>query len=441
MDKFTLDPKFDQVGLDTLKSFAQAEFTVRFLKKHEVPVGKDLKTMWENIQKWLKGGDMSRCQNLIEYTDELKLWGRQRVFLYDIRDEHKDYLADLSDPNYVRGRVGDAYDKPIYQWEAYEPFLARVKHIENEHTGESELVFKIIEIRMFDLVIDGKEQTFEDRSTNFFIVNLKSGHAELRLQRLPTGAQKRFKEELAIFEELLGKYLDFDKFRPIQLKPVMADLLRGDQYPINRANFARSRNIAPGTPTLLIVFQRIFQHASPTRIAVVREGKQPILGKRRLHFTMYAGNNSVAFDGTAHPSGIHEILQKIVGISRGDVNGPGPILKRGAISKTYQSLEDQPRAQAVVLSAGAIAASIIWIVIEELRERILESLGDWGISGIPLFVLKILAEIIWIIIYYGSDRVWQSFTALKYMSPRQLWKLIKEARQLGDGDNQDDDED
>ena len=143
--------------------------------------------------------------------------------------------------------------------------------------------------------------------------------------------------------------------------------------------------------------------------------------------------------------GIHEIQQKIVDTSRGKENGGGGVLKRGAIDTTLLSLEDQPRVQAVVLSAGAIAASIIWIVMEELGEYILESLGEWATKDIPLFMFKILVEIIWIIFYYGWDRVWRSFTALKGMSPCQLWKTFKKARELRareleDDENQDDDE-
>ena len=169
------DKRLCQAALDGLKSYRRSQFTIRFLEKHNLPIDNNLNKMWARIENWIDN-DASRYEDLWEYVDDLRLWGRQRIFLYEVE---KGYAADLSDQQYVKGIVGSVYNKPLFEWEAEEPFLAKVEHAEVENTVTPPLIFKLIENRKYNLVIKGQSQTFEERSTNFFIINLQDRYAEL----------------------------------------------------------------------------------------------------------------------------------------------------------------------------------------------------------------------------------------------------------------------
>jgi hypothetical protein len=444
MDRNGLDKRFRQVALDALKSFRHTEFTVRFLKRQNLPVSRNLTQMWADIQAWLIQGDDSRCLDLLEYVDDLKIWGRQRIFLFEINGEQEEFTAQLSDPSFVRGLVGDVYDKPLYRWQADEPFLAQVKHATDPYTGAPMLVFELIEMRTFDLLIDGISKSYEERSTNFFVVNLEDSFAELRLQQLPTGAHRNLKEERRLFEKEIRKHLGrtFDRFSPIPMEPIMGEMLRRPIYPITATEFKAGKDASLGIPTLKIVLTRLFTHLFrnpiPNYIAAYWKCKQDVLGESKLHFRLYGGNDSVAFGGIADPGRINDILKNMVDIGRKvDKDGPepenGPIWKRGLVDKPYKNHEGQPKAQAYVLSAGVIAASMIWIVIEGVGKYLLEDWVERILGGVPLIAITILIELLWIWLYYGSNRIKRSFRILWSMKLSGIWRTAKKARQDSKG--------
>jgi len=412
--------------------------------------------MWADIQAWLNQGDDSRCLDLLEYVDDLKMWGRQRIFLFEINGKQEEFMAQLSDPDFVRDLVGDVYDKPIYRWEADEPFLAHVKHTKDPDTGAPLLVFKLIEMRNFDLLIDGKMSTYDERSTNFFVVNLKDSFAELRLQQLPTGAHRNLREERRLFEKEIKKHLGqtFDRFSPISMEPIMGEMLRKPIYTITNTEFITSKGTIPGMP-MLEIFTRLFKRPIPSYIAAYWKCKQNVLGESKLYFRLYGGNKSVAVGGVADPGRINDILKKIVYISRGqEVVVKGRIkkgrikkdknrslLKRGLVDRPYKNFEGRPKAQAYILCAGIIAASIIWIVIEGIGKYILEDWVEKILGGIPLIVITIIIDLGWIWIYYGLNRIKRSFRILWSMKLSEIFRTFKKARENSKGIYRESDED
>ena len=172
MELSITDKRFYDIFLKRLKSYNQI-FTIKFLVIHNIPFnkGNNHDLLLRKIENWITDGDISRYQKLIEYTDELILWGRQRTVLFNIRKRYRSYLQDLSNPAYVKNLVGEVYDNPKYDFYANQPFLAHVKHIENEFTHENELIFKFVETMKFDRIVKNIQQTFEVRLTNFFIIN------------------------------------------------------------------------------------------------------------------------------------------------------------------------------------------------------------------------------------------------------------------------------
>ena len=203
MNTNNFDHGLFEAALEGLKSYHLREFAAKFVKKKSLGIDRTLDEMWTRIESWI-GNDANKCRDLMEYVDDLRLWGRQRIFLYEVEEE---YAAILSDPLKVKKAVDSVYDKPLFKRAADEPSLAMVKHDNCPNTGAPLLLFKLIENRKYKKDMADLIQTFEERSTNFFIINLQNKHAELRIQQLPTGAVKDLKQERALIEATLGEIL------------------------------------------------------------------------------------------------------------------------------------------------------------------------------------------------------------------------------------------
>ena len=427
MDRNGLDKQFCQEALDALKSFRHTQFTVRFLNRHGLPVSKKLSQMWAEIEKWLSQGDDSKCLDLLEYVDNLKMCGKQRIFLFEINGNRQELINRLSDPDEVRNLVGDLYDNPVYHWDAPKLFLAHVKHTTDPNTGALLLVFKLIEMRDYQLVIDDIAQNYEERSTNFFIINLRDGYAELRIQRLPRNAIKKLKEEHELLEAELRKYLDFDRFDPIPLEPIMVEMLRKPIFTIDRIGIKRGKKTIQNVPLIRRFIGGLFKNPTPSHIAGHWECDQGVLGtSRSLHFTLYGSSDSIAFNGIADPRRVQDILKKIVDIHR--TPPVESIWKRGGVDKKYKSLKGRPKAQAAVLAAGAIAAYMIWIAIKRGGNYVLEEWLEKTIPGGLLVAITILVDFFLIWLYYGSNRIKQSFTAICKMPWPERVKMIEKAK-------------
>ena len=143
-------------------------------------------------------------EDLSDYIDELKMYGKQHVFLYELKGDHKDYLSELRDPRYIREQLRqfDLEDslnngKPI--WEAPEPKLAEVRHSFKE--GEGLVLFKWVETRgyLYRWKDDRGIPHFtpkNERSVSFFIVNLENGAAEIRIQTMQPFSDRELRDEL-----------------------------------------------------------------------------------------------------------------------------------------------------------------------------------------------------------------------------------------------------
>lgn len=444
-----LDGQFYQAALEGLKSYRRTAFTVEFLKEHGLPRSDGLPQMWADIEAWLNQGlnqgDDSRCLALLKYVDALKMWGRQSIFLFEIKGDEEKFTTRLSNPDLVRDLVGDVYDEPIYQWGAAKPFLAQAEHTTDSCTGARLLVFKLIEMRKFSRLIDGGVKTDEQRSTNFFIVNLRDGFAELRLQKLPRRAHRRLREERELFEEEIRTYLGldsfFDRFEPIPLERIMSEMLRKPIYRITRTGFKSGRDAIPGMPMIVTVLHALFRNPIPSHMAAYWECEQAVLGRRPLHFRLYGNSNRVAVDGMADPCMVSHILNKMVHTYRGrggeepeEPEKPEkPLWRRGLVGRRYTNSEGRPRVQRLLLSTGAIAALMIWVVIEGVGNYLVEDWVESNLGGVPLLAVTLPIEVVWAVLFYGWERTKRSFRALWSMSPRRICKLMKAAKKAREG--------
>lgn len=428
MKKLNIDKKFCKEALDGLMSYGYKDFTYKFMKEIKLPhKKKTLVQLWLDIDEWLTEGDENNCIKLLEYTDELKMWGKQRVFLFNIDCDNTN--LQLSNMMRARRKLEKIYNNPIYEWEIDKPTLVHVKKVKDSSTNDSLLVFKFIEMRKFTLQIENNFQLSEERSTNYFIINLSKGYAELRLQQLPTNAQIKLREEYNLFITEIKRYLEdiFDCFKPISIERVLNEMIRKPIYIISRATFVAGQKYTEATSTFLVIINHLFSNPRASSVTAYWKCKQRTIGRSRLFFTLYANSNSIAIGSLADSKKINYLLQRIINIHNG-VNIPTRIFLPGLIHRPYIKLHGQPKAQAFILSAGAIAALLIWIIMDGIGNYFLEEWLQKFLGGIPLVVLTIFIEIFWILIYYGWNRTIRSFIALKHLNLIQLWKLISDAK-------------
>ena len=86
--------------------------------------------------------------------------------------------------------------------------LAQVNHEYDDDCVPVRLMFKWIQTRPYRERKRLRSIEREQRSTNFFIVNLRDGYAELRLQQPPEHAYRTINRELETFRQVLEDLLD-----------------------------------------------------------------------------------------------------------------------------------------------------------------------------------------------------------------------------------------
>jgi hypothetical protein len=202
-------------------------------------------------------------------------------------------------------------------------------------------------------------------------------------------------------------------------------------FRITGITFVAGRKSSEPTSTILLIINRLFSNPRITYVAGYWRCKQEILGKLRLYFSFYGNSNSIDIGGIADPNKIRDLIQKIVDIHNDNESSSRPNFKP-LMDKLYLKLYGQPKAQAVILSAGAIAAFLIWIIMDGVSNYLFEEWIQKILGSIPFIVPKIIIEILWIFAYYGYRRIIRSFMALRHLSPIQLLKTIKAAKKNKD---------
>ncbi len=430
MNPQEFDERFYTSALDGLKAYRRIEFTLRFMEEQGLDPGGTLDEMWAHIEEWIQG-EPDRCRALWEYVDDLRLWGRQRTFLFQLEDDYADWL---SLPENVEGIAGTLLTDPVYRWDADEPFLAQVGYRSTPDPNHPLLVFKLIENRKFDLVVEKEEKTFEERATSFFIVDMENRHAELKIQELPTGSRRDLREERRVLLELLENYLDFTRMEPISLTPVMDVLLQAPVYTVDTFKLkSTGPEAGPDALPLVKFLYRLLGRSVPMELTGHWECEQDVLGPGQLHFRLSGASDYLGIDGLADPRRIGDLVDTFVDVYRNPAayisngaHGPGGPLARGAIDGSMRKLMDHPKSQAVLLSAGAVAASIIWIVAEAVGGYFYDEALNWLLGGLPVAVLTVPVEVAWIIFYYGWRRVWKGFKVLLSLPRPQVWKAFLE---------------
>lgn len=160
-----------------------------------------------------------------DYLDEKREHGRQHLFLFHVRQAYRGELAAL------RAKYAPfAISFPV------KPFTPTLTAI---ILRGDELVFRWIETRQWQRQVQAGPNQFvvqseTERSVNFFSVDLATGQAAIRIQTLKPNPAKSLFEELDLYRSLVREKVDLDHFTPLNLEPVVRELLTSNRTKVQR---------------------------------------------------------------------------------------------------------------------------------------------------------------------------------------------------------------
>lgn len=171
------------------------------------------------------------AEEFMDIYDEHAGCGRVHIFFYQLNDQQ--YIP-LRNENKVReilsDETGNLINKKLFVWDSNQPKLAEIRH--HFSGGYGELLFKWVESRQWDERVSGGTAASPpeyvrrtERSVNYFIINLRDGTAQLRIQLIKQNALKSLKKEYEIYQREIEKFIDFNKFKRIPLESVVRKLL------------------------------------------------------------------------------------------------------------------------------------------------------------------------------------------------------------------------
>jgi hypothetical protein len=414
-----------------LKSFIK-RFTTRFMKRHRLPVQNSKTAMLNRIRREIHNPKKSPTfKDLIEYLDELKMWGRQCIVCYTLRNARKTklgktYLGDLRNPDYIEKRLGkqrNRFNNHICRWESNRPFLSEVKHNYDAKKERGELSFKWVQTRRFTRMIGNHLQIFRERSVNFFIVNLKDGSAQLRIQVLPNNSLTTLTRELRTYKKEIEKLLGPRHFTSVSLKPAMKELLVKRVLPITHWSVNTRGGNMHGDNAPFFLWGRLvlfLRRATPRIVRVYWKCQQKVGNKTRgrLHFALESKGNVdvIIFRAMTDKTRVDYLISKTLTSGKrlpktngnGTVPTPAPkFLNEGLRGKWLQGLEKaehekagRPFVELAILGFAALIRILFEFLTSVLADSVVAEVGD-----IPFIVSEAIAYVLAFLAFYGVRKV------------------------------------
>jgi len=417
-------------AIDELNHYRKDPFTDDFMKEHglrRLPTKKAAHARLRN--RITRSKKPPNFEQLVEYVDELKLWGKQCVSLYTLKYAEKEYLKQLVNPDYIKERLSkfsleDRYNDNICRWKSDRPFLSEVRHNFDHENKRGKLSFKWISTRLFQAFVGPTLVTFDERSVNFFIIDLADGSAELRIQSLPPKSLTTIGAELQTYTQEIERLLDFNRFSPISLQPVMREFLLKKVLPITHWSVRTQQGNLIGAKVSPSFAQRAltlrFRNVTPHEVMVYWKCDQ-IVGKGdRLYFQLEADDNVTVFNAITDKLRVNYLVSSLLEAARPhskdkkidvrELIDPPPtrrgILQGGIRDWIWDRVTGTPgekikkaTAEAAILPALALNK----LIFDSLRSWLIDTTVE-RITHVPFIVFEILVYAILLFVFYGGDR-------------------------------------
>lgn len=420
-------------ALNELSSYPTDPILTDFMKRYGLSTQGGKNHMLNAIRREILYGKTLHFSDLVAYIDELHLWGRQYVILYKLKNPTAtatlNFLAELADPKAKgsilnHGHIKRVLNTNICRWVSRNPFLAEVKHQYNAVTNSGTLAFKWVRTRQHDELIKNILTPKQKRSVNFFIINLKDGSAELRIQTLPNRPQQDFDEEVQIYQVEIGKLNLSNYFEVVSIEQVMRYFLLKKIYeistwdvktpPTHRRPRGGRTGDTNGRPNYIlrtfIIGRRGFR---PLELVAFWKKCKQAFGQSDLFFYMYNNNNAIRFNAISDKSCVDDILNKIRSIAY-----KLPIQRQGdgRLDRIWGKHSKTKRGIRKILLAASVPT--LGVLLGLLSNAIIGWVGEQAfelVFRIPFITVEIALYILLLFYFYGPKRLQRWF----FLIPRE----------------------
>jgi hypothetical protein len=315
-------------------------------KQYPLPVGQTFKVLHNQINSLIESGEkIPDFIELVNFIDKISENGSQNIFFYRIRPKFANHLDDLRRKDYIleslkNQRYGHCYNRNRLIWTAKYPKLAEVRH--KYEAGVGELFLKWVETRSWLQIIPKsvppRYESRQERSVNFFRMDLKDGTAQIRIQKLQTRPHKTLEAELEIYCEEIGKLFNFDFYEPVPLEPIVKKLLRGRVLGIRywRIDFPNGKFLK-GTEDLNIfeILKIRFRNYSVRKIRGYWKNLDRIWGPENIYTNIDGKSNKLLI--TRHCDQLQ--IDSVLGYFKGLKKRPIKITEIKNLAKKRKDLE------------------------------------------------------------------------------------------------------
>jgi len=312
-------------SLAALRTYKTEPFTISFLEHNQIkyPAEYTVDDLHDIIRRRIRGKKPPFLKDLVEYTDHLRMWGRQHIFLFYLDQKHHQQLEALRDPEYVRGilknlKLGNRFNRNLFIWDAPEPTLAEVRHHYDQAEG-GELFFKWVETREYiekipDKVGLRRPVLRKERSVNFLIIDLKNGNAQLRIQILQNIAEDNLRRQHELYKEEINNLISFELFSIVPMQPIVRQFLTKPMLQVNnwKMEYIAKRQVnGNGDPSIFSKVVIPFQNFLGKWISLSWKCEQMSQGREFLNFYLNGETDEIRFVGVTDKLRVDYILERL----------------------------------------------------------------------------------------------------------------------------------
>lgn len=406
-------PKWLNDAIKSLDQYNTDPFIDKFMDDFNFSFKGKAKSKLDKIKQMInKPDEPPFFEDLVDYMDQLKMNGKQHIFLYTFKGS-QEYLNELHNPGYIKKRLRKFNPKNLFNksklvWNAPKPKLAEVKH--SFKNGEGRLLFKWVKSRSLPAGLP------KERSVNFFIIDLKDGNSEIRIQSLQTESQQVLRDELKIFKEEISKYINFNLFSPVALNPAIKSLLQKPFLPITNWEIeypGGKKFRAVGDPKHFDRIGLFFKNFKSRETTIYWECNQEATGRKRLFFKLNGENDEIRFNGITDKSKVDFILNQLRELSIGAEDNILAIYdhsndKCGMLGYAKRKVEKHKRSKILKPTLTAIFSFLYGVIFiplfkDEVEAWMQQKIFQVILPGVPLIIFQVLILLMTALLFFGSN--------------------------------------
>lgn len=420
-----------------------------FMKQNGLKVSGTRLHMLQTIRNKITYGKGLDFSTLVSYVDELRMWGKQYVVLYKLKNLNKTqnmkFLAELAQPIKRKsvlknGKANEIFIKKTFCWASPIPFLSEVKYKYNLKDESWILTYKWVRTRNFNMLVNNVMRLRQERSVNFFIINLKDGSAQLRIQTLPNMPFQDINVELTLYENEIKNIIRFDYYTKVSLEYVMKLLLLKKILSIPKWKLHTPPTLGRRRGGIIEVagvrpnfFQRIFtirrRGVRPREITARWDDCIQEVTRRNLYFYLNNDNSTILFNAITDKDVVNYVLFKIREASdkfidktpkptngrKEDGGFRGRVLKNPKNRRGSRRVATEAMILLPAVALGLLHYGIKWLLEDQFFEAIFH---------VPFITVEVLIYLFSIVKFYGVKQIIQWFASIPHKLRRTYIKTL-----------------